>query len=376
MKIAALLMLKNEEKRLHVTLQTLPNHVDALIIYDTGSTDNTISILRQFSADTNIPLHLLEGDFVDFATSRNVSLDFADEVAKKEKIDFFLLLDCNDELREGEALRKFCSKKRTKHSESAWLVNQQWYSGPYINYYNMRLIRALRGWRYHGVVHEWIATPEPHDKPLKVPDVVLFQDRTLDDDKTGKRFAKDRELLLAEHERDPDEPRTVFYLAQTCECLRLFDEALKYYTLRTTQVGFYEEVFLAHLRMGRICEGQNDWDRATMHYLNGFQFLPRAEPLVALGKHYKSLDHFPLAYMFLSQACKLDYPVECTLFVDKPLYEYERFHLLGIVAYYVNEHTEGLKACQQAIKVAQQEIDKKNMQFYMDVLFPKKKSRR
>ena len=61
-------MLKNEEKRIHVSLESIKN-LDGLIIYDTGSTDNTINIIKDFSTLNNIPLHLITGEFIDFSTS-------------------------------------------------------------------------------------------------------------------------------------------------------------------------------------------------------------------------------------------------------------------------------------------------------------------
>ena len=70
--IALLMMLKNEEKRLHVSLESVVGVVDSLIIYDTGSTDRTISILKEFSEKNSIPLRLKEGEFVNFSESRNV----------------------------------------------------------------------------------------------------------------------------------------------------------------------------------------------------------------------------------------------------------------------------------------------------------------
>ena len=130
--VSAVMMLKNEEKRLHVTLASLVNVVNSLIIYDTGSTDSTIDILETFSKTHGIPLYLKRGDFVDFATSRNVLLDFADEVAKDHRVQYLLLLDCNDELRGGKELLSFC-KDNLYTDETAWLFNQEWFSGSYLN---------------------------------------------------------------------------------------------------------------------------------------------------------------------------------------------------------------------------------------------------
>ena len=73
--IALLIMVKNETKRLHVTLNSVIGHVNSIVAFDTGSTDDTIDILKKFSEKHNIPLRLKEGGFIDFSTSRNVSLD-------------------------------------------------------------------------------------------------------------------------------------------------------------------------------------------------------------------------------------------------------------------------------------------------------------
>ena len=54
--IAVLLMVKNEKKRLHVSLESVKDFADSLVIFDTGSTDNTIEICKEFSEKYNIPL--------------------------------------------------------------------------------------------------------------------------------------------------------------------------------------------------------------------------------------------------------------------------------------------------------------------------------
>jgi glycosyltransferase involved in cell wall biosynthesis len=399
--ISLLMMLKNEHARLHVTLNSVVGVVNSLIIFDTGSTDNTIDILREFSKKHNIPLHLKEGEFVDFSTSRNVSLDFADEVASEINSNFLLLMDCNDELRGGKELRRFCDQQ-LKTKETEWLVNQEWFSGVYNKYYNLRLIKPNHTWRYCGVVHEYLQKQNQKDIYVnhKVPlPVCLFQDRTSDDDKTGHRFTRDRELLLLEYEKNPEDARTVFYLAQTCSCLQLNAEAYKYYEIRSKMPGFQEENFHCWLRMGDIAkshaiinekhpenriplEGDTEevallrtftWEIALGNYMKAFEHTPRAEPAVAIANYYRDKEKWLLSYHFARMACELDFPKDAILFIDNHTYDYMRFHVMGIVAYYCGRFKEGYAACQQAIKVANQEIDKNNLKFYENVLFPQKK---
>ena len=47
MSISALIMVKNEESSIKVTLLSLKNIISNIIILDTGSTDNTIPIIKQ-----------------------------------------------------------------------------------------------------------------------------------------------------------------------------------------------------------------------------------------------------------------------------------------------------------------------------------------
>ena len=119
--IALLMMVKNEHLRLHVTLESVLGYVNSIVLYDTGSQDDTIEIASSFCKKNNIPFRLKQGEFVDFSTSRNVSLDFADTY---EDIDFILLMDTNDELRGGTELRKFC-KSQISQPESAYMISQE-----------------------------------------------------------------------------------------------------------------------------------------------------------------------------------------------------------------------------------------------------------
>ena len=76
--IGCLMMVKNEEERIHVSLESVANYVKCYIIYDTGSTDKTTDIIQNHCEKNKINLYMINGDFVNFAKSRNVSLDYAD----------------------------------------------------------------------------------------------------------------------------------------------------------------------------------------------------------------------------------------------------------------------------------------------------------
>lgn len=390
--IGLLMMVKNEEKRIHVSLQSVLGVAKALIIYDTGSTDNTINIIVDFAKANKINLYLIEGVFEDFSTSRNISLDYADTVDVK----YLLLLDCNDELKGAQHLQKL-STDFSKKTQSAFLLCQQWKSidnhmERLDKFYNIRFIKNRFDWRYKGSVHEWLTRVNSINRDVLISkpedvcrldndDIILFQDRTKDDDKSLRRFTRDRECLLKEFKEDPRNPRTVFYLAQTCQCLNLHEESLYYNKLRTKLEGFTEEIYHACYRYALSAQALNhSWDDVMPWYMKALQHCQRAEPLVKIAEYYRGLADFQknnkdsnhvnawkLAYMFVNQACELEYPHHLVLFVDRAVYDYGRFHLLGIIGFYAGQFERGKYGCIKALEKTNHELDRKNLEIYLNI---------
>ncbi len=395
-KIGVVMMLKNEELRVHVSLESIRDIAAALIIYDTGSTDRTMDIVKQFATATHIPLHLETGTFVDFATSRNVILDYADTVPD---LDFLLLLDCNDEL-QGSAQLRATATKLHHDPATVWLVRQQWAIGnnEFTYYYNARFLRPRTGWRYKGVVHEYLYHANMADNTQVIPTarlpdtVMLFQDRTKDDNKTQTRFANDYRLLKADLDMDPTNERSVFYLAQTCACMGSDEEAYKYYVMRgENESGFQEERFEALYNAGKIadiCARRQvsmrllknqlhfasysawyvdqalTWETALGWYMKAMTVFDRIEPLIAIARFYCDLQKPQVAYMYAHQACTLPFPQNSALFLNKHAYDYDRWHLLTQTAYHVGKFDEGMDACVRAIEFKNLDVDKTNLDMY------------
>jgi len=174
--IGLLMMVKNESLRLKVSLESVKKTVQALIIYDTGSTDDTVKIIQDFSQKYKINLYLIQGEFVNFSTSRNVVLEYAEKV----NVHYLLLLDCNDELQGGDKLLLY-AKFMLDQPYNGFLTCQRWWSGQHDKYFNQRFIKNRCGWRYFGAVHEWmkdttVEGPIPAHPVIRMPDdIVLFQ---------------------------------------------------------------------------------------------------------------------------------------------------------------------------------------------------------
>jgi hypothetical protein len=362
--IASVLMIKNEENTIEKTLKSILGKVDCIIIYDTGSTDNTINIVKSFSDTHKINLYLRQGEFKDFATSRNNCLDFADTF----NVDYLILLDANDELK-CDNLRKIC-KENLQKDINAFLICQKWFSDKLTKYFNIRLIKSRKNWRYIGVVHEYIKDiSEKNNNILKLDEsIFIYQNRNEDGNKSFQRFSRDRELLLEDIKNDPKNSRSMFYLAQTCDCLGLKEESLKYSKLRLELGGFNEEIFHSLMRCAKYSEILGmDWNISLEYYLKAYNDFNRAEPLVRIAEYYKDKKMWKLSFMFAKNSCDLDFPYNHVLFVDEGVYKYLRWHILSIVAYYAQEYDIGKGACLKALENSYQiQLDKNNLKFYLD----------
>ena len=377
--LALAMMIKNEEKGLENTFNSVKDISNTFVILDTGSTDRTIEICKSYCAKNNIKLYLKEEPFVNFCVTRNVLLDFADEVlvhesTKKPYPHYLLLLDCNDELRNVKDLRQFIDTYNGP--STGYHLKQQWWTGNSLDtYFNIRMVLSHQKWRYKGVVHEYICQPDSKpDAILKLDGIVLYQDRTKDDDKSMRRFNRDKDLLYSEYLKDSSEPRTIFYLAQTCSCLGQHAESYLYYYERTKLSGFIEEQFHAYYRLGELSQILgHPWEESLQWFLKAFHHSSRVEPLIRIVEYYR--ENTPLgekkpdymtAYMYASMACKLMYPHQQILFVDRQAYLHKRWQLLGIVAYYVGRYKEGKDACIRALQAEpESQLDMSNLQFYL-----------
>lgn len=382
--IALVMMIKNEEKRIHVSLESVLGIVNSLVIYDTGSTDSTIDIVRAFASKNELPLHMLTvaeaGEFVDYSTSRNVLLDYADTFPE---IDFLLLLDANDELRGGDELRlvveglAMSTDQPNSRLVNCWAVLQNWVRPALEVYYNMRFLRPRTGWRYQGRIHECLMKVNENgltEETMKLPNTIfLFQDRTKDDDKTAKRLVRDLVVLMEDHVSNKADSRPVFYLGETNFVLGKHEDAFYYYKLRTMMstendtLIHKEEIFCSYMRLGKIAQiFKHEWSDVMKWFMAAFETIPRAEAMVEIATYYSLKCSWPLAFTFAQLACSLGYPSSALLRVDKNVYDYERWHVLGTAGFFVNKFEEGKAGCLKAIEAGVNvDSDKANLEFYL-----------
>ena len=95
-------IIKNEEKIIERFLTNILCYVDAICITDTGSTDNTINLIKNFYKTISIPANLYQDEWVNFGHNRTNSyknaIKFCKELNWNLDKTFALLLDADMKL--------------------------------------------------------------------------------------------------------------------------------------------------------------------------------------------------------------------------------------------------------------------------------------
>ena len=84
------MIVKNESAIITRLFDSVLNIIDTYCICDTGSTDNTIELIKDYFNSKNIKGKIIQEPFVDFSHNRNVSLQGCDELS-----DYILLMDAD-----------------------------------------------------------------------------------------------------------------------------------------------------------------------------------------------------------------------------------------------------------------------------------------
>ena len=348
--LVIVLMVKNEQLVIRETLQPyIDAGIQSFFIFDTGSTDNTITVVKEYFASYNIKDGCIgQEPFVDFATSRNRALTLAQQAFPRAQ--FMLMPDAEWYMHQVKDLITFCHQEKNTVCP-CYLIR---IGNNNFEFYTSRLIRCSSQAHFVGDIHEALQPTTRH----KVPAHIYFECgySPAGYEKSAQRWTRDRDILLKRYQRNPHDPRTAFYLAQTYACLGDWEHAYTYYKERTKLKGWDEENYVALFKCAETIEHLHDmkdpdaWAEALTYYLRAYTLRPqRAEPLIKIAQHYLDQNNMHLAFCFARQACETEYPHNDILHIEKALYDYTRYDILGRCAWYVGQFEIGEEALRMAL---------------------------
>jgi len=353
-KIILNIMIKNEQVLLGRCFKAAMSIVDAVAVADTGSTDQSLTIIRD-AVPTDIPLSIEVNAWKNFGHNRTLGVHQAQRLAKRLgwSLDhtFILLLDADMILE----IHKF-----EKNSLCLDQYDLEQRSGSE-QYYNPRLLKASIPWNVLGATHEYYNSPVPHSSAQL--HTLSIDDRN-DGANRSDKFSRDEKLLLGDLLENPSNGRAMFYLAQTYQhrndkTKNDSQHAITYYEKHIAAKTWEEETWYSFYSIGICYEQLNLWAYAVDAYLKAFLRRPsRIEPIYKIAKYYRDRDEHHLAMIFFQKCLQVPYPKQDILFVEGQLYKYEVPWHTSISAYYTGQKEIGHYALERAVRA-------KNVPYYI-----------
>lgn len=291
------MIVKNGGELFQQMLEHNLDYFDYWTIVDTGSTDNTVSIIENVLIGKK-PGKLHFCDFEDFSQARNYSLKCCERSCK-----YIIILD-DTYFIHGD-FRSTLNTLRGDLTSDAYsvLVDTNEISFP-----STRIIKSKRQLYYTGKVHETIRVD--NDKLYQIgKNFFHIVDRTNEYmvNRSKERITTtDIPLLLKEIEDSPFLPRNYYYIANSYRMFGDYQNARTYYMKRLSFVysGDLNERWGSAFELGRMIYLSGMGDQ-YVRYLKLAQEIDSSRPesdfvfgVIALGNGKKALafDHFKKAF--------------------------------------------------------------------------------
>ncbi|WP_343575633.1 glycosyltransferase [Mycobacterium sp.] len=329
------MIVRNEAHIVHETLNSVAPYISSWVIVDTGSDDGTQNAIRNHMARLGIPGELHERPWRNFGHNRTEALTLAQGHG-----DYIWVIDADDILVGTPDFNQLSADiYRMRIGRAAF------------TYWRPQLFRDGARVRYEGVVHEGIAG-EPGQALAHLEGEYYIESRRLGARSQDKhKYARDRDLLLAEVERNPEDTRSVFYLAQSYYDLGDFANARKWYARRTEMGGWDQEVYYSMWRVAEsMAQLDQPWPNVQHAYLKAWEYRPtRAEPLHVLARRYRLERRFQLGYLFAERAAQIPLPEQDILFVSTDVYAWRAVDEQAICASRIGKHAEAFTLCRHLV---------------------------
>jgi glycosyltransferase involved in cell wall biosynthesis len=333
--ICLAMIVRNEAPVIRRCLASVLPVLDHWVVVDTGSTDGTQDVVRECLR--TVPGELIERPWVDFGHNRTEAFGYASEHA-----GYVLVIDADEVL---EIQPGFTSSVL---AADAYRLESRYGSQLYAR---TQLLRSRLPWRYVGVVHEYAYCEQAGPAPvLSGLSISVFHDGARARDPLTYR--RDALLLEAALLEDPDDPRTVFYLAQSYRDAGDSELAVRHYRARSMLGGWPDEVWYSLYQIARLREAMGyPWGEVLESYLASYEYQPgRAEPLYRLGLHYAHEGADVPALLFLARALAIPRPSSEHLFVEADVYDYQLPFEYAAACGRSGQHSEAIACCNRLLR--------------------------
>ena len=324
-------IVKNEEKTLPRLINSCKGIPDYWVIIDTGSTDNTISVVKE-QLD-GIPGEIHESSFINFGHNRTELVRKA-----KGKADYLLLMDAD--------MTVILDKSFNKGNLTADMYQIRYMGN--IDFSQPLFVSGHVDWHYEGYTHEYIT----FDGDFSMESYFgLKVNHLYDGGSRGDKFNRDIKLCNQEIADHPNRSRPYFYLAQTHQNMGNYNEAISSYQNRIKMGGWNEEIYYSLYQVGICLYMLKNFDSAILQFMEAYNQRPiRFEALFMIGQIYRERKKYSVAKIFFEKISKMAYPKDDILFIHRTQYDYLVDFELGICNYWLGQYKNAEKHAGRLLK--------------------------
>lgn len=211
------MIVKDEEKNIERLLRSVKDSIDYYVICDTGSTDDTINVIKKITTELGIKGEIHNHEWVNFGHNRTLALKAATKSLKDKKhnCNWVLCIDADEML---EVKLPFWYLKLDKKRSYRIIKKGNVHEYPVSHIINIK----HEEWEWKGPAHNYVELIKGKDMlPPVTYDVKIIRDSSFQGGKSSKfkneneKYMFDASLFLKELEKNPNDSRSQFYLAQS-----------------------------------------------------------------------------------------------------------------------------------------------------------------
>ena len=332
------MIVKNESHIICKTFDNILKYVPITywVISDTGSTDNTIELIKAYWKEKNIDGELVEHAWKDFGYNRTKALESA-----YNKTDYLLIFDADDSFHGDFKIPVVLNKDS---------YNLKFGEG--FEYVRPLLVNNRRRWKFVGVLHEFLSCCEPDAVSATIDgNYHVESGRTGNRSQDPKKYEKDAKVLETAFHTEKDTSLTdryAFYCAQSWKDAGEPDNSIMWYKKCLTLNNWYQEKYYSCLMIGNLYKQKGDNMEALKYWLKTAEYDGERMEGIAEAVHLLRESGMNLFICALYKKYKgYNKRPKDKLFIDTTKYDSIIEYNASISAYYCGKKEMGMECCRK-----------------------------
>jgi len=339
------MIVKNEAHVIKDTLENLYSYIkfSYYVISDTGSTDNTIEVIKTFFDSKNIKGEIFNDEWKDFGSNRSLALKHA---FKKTK--YLFIFDADDRIHGNLLLPS--------------ILNQDSYYlkfGTGVTYKRILLVNNYLEWEFIGVLHEYISCITKKQVFTDFIDGSYFVDsgKSGDRSKDPEKYKKDAIILEnafyeAVKTNSHLKVRYAFYCAQSYRDSNQKEKAIEWYKKRADLKDWHQEVYFSYFMVGKLYNELGEFEKAIYYWTLAYEAdKERYESIYEIITHFRKKENYMIAYHYYLMIGNHNPDLNDKLFVFYPIYEHQLIYEMSIIFFHIKKYKEGIETYKKIFSV-------------------------